>query len=721
MLPVFAFDIQQMDLQMVPLIALNITAISMLIFSWWMMESSSGYVPVNRQDYNEEEHQKLQRLNWTTIILNFIQLLLTIVEIFWTSNELNLLECNLIAQAAYCTILLICSSRLNTTLNAYGGGQIAIFASLLFIFASKAAKLYLEFPAEFPIEDKISLVNGAITLGLLLIYGLWRPFNEDSDENGTKKSDEARASIISRLLFSWVGPLIKVGNSKSLELQDIWTLIDPDLSANIMEDYAEIFDSSRSLLWNLCQLSLPYAIYQGLCSFLSTFLTFANPYFLFRIIKAVQAQNVPKFNIILDLILMLVMAAIQTLLLGQVYFIGRRFGLRARVAIIDQIYQKSLKRAHIASNADEESASSGKIVNLMSVDAERINVFLSYYHDIYIRIPLSIIVAVGSLFLIMGWSAMVGVCLSFLLAGLSFGLGKWVMNLQTNLLHSTDKRVGAMNELLNGIKIIKYFAWETYFAQKISVVRKEELGNLVKLWGGRLLFSTIGTGPGVLIALGTFASYTLLFGSTLDAATAFTAISLLRVVSQHLTNLPYLLMIAFNGFVSAERIEDFLHEQNIDSLTLNQDTLNIVETSNEIGFRDASFVYHSSVKEDIKFKLKSLDVIFPTGGLTLITGSTGSGKSSLLLAFLGELKCIGGKILKPELSSAIDHKTGLSMSICYVAQTAWLLNATIKDNIIFGQPFDQQRYEAVVQGCALKKDFQIFEGGDMTEVGININ
>ena len=702
-------------LNLAPSIALDTLSIIILLLSWWMLEYPAGYVPVNNQDHNQMEESRLKKLNIGTKISCFLLISLASTEFYLRSKDSNDIQWNLILQISYFLVLAICSHRLNYTLNAYAGGQIAVFMTLVLVIAELVLNLYQRFPFLAELPDILVLGKAIILFSTLLTYGLWDHVAELPTRPNLSK--EAGASILSRLFFCWVSPLIILGNSKSLVLEDIWGLVDSDLSLNVTEHHKTTNDQERSLLWNLTQLSLPFAVYQGVCSLLSTFLTFANPYFLFRIIKAVQAQNVPKVVIILDLVLMFVMAAMQTLLLGQVYFIGRRFGLRARVAIIDQIYQKSLKRAHIASNSDEESASSGKIVNLMSVDAERINVFLSYYHDIYIRIPISILLAVGSLFLIMGWSAMVGVFLSFLLAWLSFALGKWVMNLQTNLLKSTDKRVGAMNELLNGIKIIKFFAWESYFQSKVDLIRKEELENLVKLWGGRLLFSTIGTGSGVLIALGTFAAYTLLSGSVLDAATAFTAISLLRVVSQHLTNLPYLVMIAFNAFVSAERVEEFLAEQNIDSLSNSGGSMVVEENSTIIGFRDASFVYHSCDSQHSKFKLRTLNLSFPVNGLTLICGSTGSGKSSLLLAFLGELKCIEGRILKPEISHQIDKKTGLSKTISYVAQTAWLLNATIRDNILFGQEYDRVRYEAVIQGCALKKDFDIFEGGDLTEVG----
>jgi ABC-type multidrug transport system fused ATPase/permease subunit len=445
------------------------------------------------------------------------------------------------------------------------------------------------------------------------------------------------------------------------------------------------------------------------CSTLATLLSFANPYFLYQIVNLIKNGSETKL-IIEYLSAMLLASVLTSILLGQVYFSGRRVGLRARVALTNQIYRKALTR--VAHGQKDENASTGKIVNLMSVDTERINLFFAYYNDLFIRMPISIFVAIGSLFLVIGWSAIVGVLLSAILGGISSYLGKWVTNLQADLLKSTDARVSVMNECLQGIRIVKYFAWEKFFTKKINAAREMELKNLVRLWIGRLLFATIGTGSGILIALGTFAVYTLVAGQTLDAATAFTAINLLRIVSQLLSNLPYHVMILFNAFVSADRIHTFLEEKNIEMYDASLENNHIVYDKHRLGFVDATFKYFGDVSEtEHQFKLSNINIEFPEGGLTLICGPTGSGKSSLLLALLGELQCLNGTILRP------PPYLKTRSSIAYCSQTAWLLNATIRDNILFGQPFEAGRYDQVIRSCSLISDFKNLEGGDLTEVG----
>ena len=159
-------------------------------------------------------------------------------------------------------------------------------------------------------------------------------------------------------------------------------------------------------------------------------------------------------------------------------------------------------------------------------------------------------------------------------------------------------------------------------------------------------------------------------------------------------------MIALNGFVSSDRIQIFLNEHDID------DSKSIFEISATIGFKEASFEHYNSESSESGFKLRALSASFPLGSLSLICGPVGSGKSSLLLALLGELRLTGGKVLRPEISS-----------FSYVPQTAWLLNATVKDNILFGQRFDQSRYNSVIIACALKSDLALLKDGDMTEIG----
>jgi ABC-type multidrug transport system fused ATPase/permease subunit len=117
------------------------------------------------------------------------------------------------------------------------------------------------------------------------------------------------------------------------------------------------------------------------------------------------------------------------------------------------------------------------------------------------------------------------------------------------------------------------------------------------------------------------------------------------------------------------------------------------------------------------FQLTDLNVNFPTGKLSVVSGPTGSGKTAILTALLGEMELIEGHSYLPKQTTQVDSATGLRNSVAYAAQTPWLQQKSIKDNILFGEEFDEKRYEATLDACALVPDLDILEDGDQTEIG----
>lgn len=118
--------------------------------------------------------------------------------------------------------------------------------------------------------------------------------------------------------------------------------------------------------------------------------------------------------------------------------------------------------------------------------------------------------------------------------------------------------------------------------------------------------------------------------------------------------------------------------------------------------------------------MRDLNITFKPGKLNVIIGPTGAGKTSLLLGLLGEMDLLGGKVFLPGIiprDDLIPDEHGLTESVAYCSQSAWLLNDTIRGNITFGSPFNQKRYDDVIEACGLTRDLQILSGGDQTEVG----
>lgn len=368
------------------------------------------------------------------------------------------------------------------------------------------------------------------------------------------------------------------------------------------------------------------------------------------------------------------------------YFLGRRSGIRLRAILVNEIYAKSFRRANSSSQGSDggdEQASLGKIVTLMSVDTERILIFVCYAHQLMISTPFSILIAIGSLFFVLGWSALASILILLITSPLGGYVGKTVSRIEEELMGNTDKRVSIMNEILQGIRVIKYFAWERQFSEKVNKAREQELKSIVKLWGSYIAFGTVGYGGGLVVAFVTFLTYTMFFGHSLDAATAFTAINLLHVVSNLLSFLPHEIMQIYKAKVSLDRIVKFLSEEelekylfenpditeklsysSLDTLIQEDNDLDTLHSDEKlpVGFKHAKFIYHGdksctsandrvdsefSIDETLSaetdsfvatsqgFSLNNLNIEFPIGGLSVICGPTGSGKSSLVLALLG--------------------------------------------------------------------------------------
>lgn len=136
------------------------------------------------------------------------------------------------------------------------------------------------------------------------------------------------------------------------------------------------------------------------------------------------------------------------------------------------------------------------------------------------------------------------------------------------------------------------------------------------------------------------------------------------------------------------------------SVTGASDSKNSKTSSSASGSEDATAVNEED-PANVVFHLSNLNVKFPIGKLTVVTGPTGSGKTAVLIALLGEMELLDGECWLPKETTVVDKETGLRNSVAYAAQTPWLQQKSIKDNILFGEKFDEERYEATVAACAL--------------------
>ncbi|CAG8641115.1 2327_t:CDS:2, partial [Scutellospora calospora] len=290
---------------------------------------------------------------------------------------------------------------------------------------------------------------------------------------------------------------------------------------------------------------------------------------------------------------------------------------------------------------------------------------------------------------------------------------------EDKLMNARDRRVGLMNEVLQGIRMIKFFSWEKNWENRVLESRKIELKQLRNHYIYLAMFDLLWSGSPILVTILSFFFYTKVQGNELTASIAFTSLVIFNELRFALNILPELFMEALQALISLNRIEKFLDEDEID---IPSEVNHSPITS--ISFENAT-VSWNKIKENNndEFTMQDLDLEFPVGELSIICGPTGSGKTLLIMSLLGEANICSGKINSPHYFTCPTNKNInesnwiLPNCTAYVAQQAWLQNASIRDNILFGLPYNESRYNQVINECALEKDFQIFEDGDMTEIG----
>ncbi|KAG8768254.1 hypothetical protein FRC12_005683 [Ceratobasidium sp. 428] len=421
---------------------------------------------------------------------------------------------------------------------------------------------------------------------------------------------------------------------------------------------------------------------------------------------------------------------------------------------------------------DSSSADVGKIVSLIAADSDRVSRFVSLGPFIY-DAPISIIVACWMLYNLMGWTAFAGYVAMLIALPLNTIIVRRTSSFQRSVSAMRDRRMRAMNEAIQSIKFIKFSAWESRWIMRVLDARQAELQWLRKLKISFFFLGMMWDIVPILVAAISFSCFTLVAKRELTVDIAFPCITVFGMLSQSLTALPMIANWFVMSLVALKRIEKYLGEEEVPEYvsSLMRPAPNPHEPiDTRLGCAGATFRWPAAptddtdkdknksssgvfakigaawgaitgtigtvlvllrlrkkpeektdetpeVVEDAPFELRDVGVVFPEGVISLVCGPTGSGKSSLLAALLGEMDRLEGEVYLPKEPTRLNEKTGLPMTISYCAQQPWLEHKSIKDNILFGSPFDKERYEATLNCCALLPDLAILEDGDETEIG----
>ncbi|XP_068990931.1 multidrug resistance-associated protein 1 isoform X8 [Neodiprion pinetum] len=542
---------------------------------------------------------------------------------------------------------------------------------------------------------------------------------------------ETNSSFPSKILFTWFDPMAWKGFKKPLETDDLWAMNPEDTAAEIVPKFDKYwmetlrktdnaqgtkasfrkssgqvdFNSARrkkiaSILPALCKAFGPTFLFGSLLKLSQDILTFASPQILKFLIAFVETKDSsgnfgePLWKGYFYAVLLFLTATIQTLVLSQ-YF-NRMFlvGLRIRTALIAAIYRKALRM----SNAARKESTVGEIVNLMSVDAQRFMDLTAYINMIW-SAPLQIVLALYFLWDTLGASVLAGLAVMIILIPVNALIANKVKTLQIRQMKCKDERVKLMNEVLNGIKVLKLYAWEPSFEQQILKIRNKEIQVLKEAAYLNAGTSFIWSCAPFLVSLVSFATFVLSNEeNVLDSTKAFVSLSLFNILRFPLSMLPMMISNMVQTSVSVKRINKFMNSEELDPNNVQHDPSEL----HPLVIENGTFTW--CVDESDKPTLRNINLHVQQGHLVAFVGSVGSGKSSLVSALLGEMDRLGGRV-------------NTKGSIAYVSQQAWIQNATLQDNILFGKSLDKSLYNRVIEACALKPDLEMLPAGDKTEIG----
>uniref|UniRef100_A0A3Q1CPI7 ATP-binding cassette, sub-family C (CFTR/MRP), member 2 n=1 Tax=Amphiprion ocellaris TaxID=80972 RepID=A0A3Q1CPI7_AMPOC len=416
-------------------------------------------------------------------------------------------------------------------------------------------------------------------------------------------------------------------------------------------------------------------------------LTFVSPQLLKLMISFTEDKSDYAWRGYLYAVLLLVTALLQTVVLQQYFQRCFVLGMKVRTALMAAVYKKAL----VVSNDTRKEATVGETVNLMSADAQRFNDVTNFIHLLW-SCPLQIIISIVFLWLELGPSVLAGLGVMILMVPVNGFLATKARNIQVMNMKYKDQRLKIMNEILNGIKILKLYAWEPSFQTQVEDIRGEELKVMRKFAYLSSVSTFIFSCAPALVSLVTFGVYVGVSpDNVLTAEKAFTSISLFNILRFPLAMLPMLIAAMVQTAVSRKRIEKFLSGEDLQSDAVRHDP----SFSSAVTISDGSFAWEKEA--DVSLDIKP-------GRLVAVVGAVGSGKSSLMSALLGEMHNTKGFV-------------NILGSLAFVPQQAWIQNATLKDNILFGSPDEETRFQKVIDSCALTPDLELLPGGVQTEIG----
>lgn len=515
---------------------------------------------------------------------------------------------------------------------------------------------------------------------------------------GEQICPERRVNIFSSIFFSWMTPLMQLGYKRPITEKDVWKLDTWDETETLYNKFQKYWleESQKPKPWLLRALCFSLGgrfLLGALFKIGNDASQFVGPIVLNFLLESMQKGD-PSWSGYIYAFSIFAGVVVGVLSEAQYFQNVMRVGFRLRSTLVAAVFRKTLRLTH----EGRRKFASGKITNLMTTDAESLQQVCQQLNNLW-SAPFRIVIAILLLYKQLGVASLIGSLMLVLLFPIQTLVISKMQKLNKEGLQRTDKRIGLMNEILAAMDTVKCYAWEDSFQSKVQSIRNDELSWFRRAQLLAACNSFILNSIPVVVTVISFGVYSLL-GGELTPAKAFTSLSLFAVLRFPLFMLPNLITQVANANVSLKRLEElFLSEER---MLLPNPPLDPELPA--ISIKDGFFSWDS--KEE-RPTLSNINLDIPVGNLVAIVGSTGEGKTSLISAMIGELP--------PQAGTNTD--VSIRGTVAYVPQVSWIFNATIRENILFGSPFQPSRYEETIKVTALQHDLDLLPGGDLTEIG----
>uniref|UniRef100_A0AC35TH94 Multidrug resistance-associated protein lethal(2)03659 n=1 Tax=Rhabditophanes sp. KR3021 TaxID=114890 RepID=A0AC35TH94_9BILA len=518
----------------------------------------------------------------------------------------------------------------------------------------------------------------------------------------------------------WYNSLVNVGSRKDLVMEELYDLNEDCTSSHLevlwitywnpvikkfyqQQRLAETDSkikkpSPPSILLTLSKMFKYELMLAGTLKIISDSLQFLLPYLLNQMINFVSDKNSPLWLGISYAILMFLVSSARNLVLNYFYYIMCKMGTQIKTTLTAATFRKTLKLSNIA----RKDKTVGEIVNLMAIDVGR-------YHEISWNVlqifssPFQIMVCLIYLINTLGWSALVGAIVMIAFLPLNYVASLFVGKYEVAQMRCKDERVKLCNEILNGIKVIKLYAWELPISDMVEKIRTQEINYIKKASMIRIFVDTFNESSAFLVALLTFLTYTLTDRehNLLTPQVAFVSMTLMNQMKGPTMLLGLLIDQIVQLSVSNQRLKEFFISDELKEDAIIRDKN---EFGNAIIIENGQFSWDNLY--DSKSNLTNVNIEIEKGQLVAIIGKVGSGKSSLINAILGEMTQLND-----------ERAVSINGTISYAPQQPWIQNMSIRDNILFGSDYKANFYNKVLKACTLDKDLPNFANSDLTEIG----